>query len=57
MKISPTRYSGLPTMLRQQPLLLGDLGIGDLDLIAQLLAQHLGPAELRADLVDQRAIA
>ena len=48
---------GLADLLRQQPLLLGHLGIGDLHLVAELLAQHLGPAELRADLVDQRAQA
>ena len=38
----------LADLLRQQPLLLGHLRIGDLHLVAKLLAQHLGPAELRA---------
>ena len=57
MKISPTRYSGLPTCCASSTLLLGHLGIGDLHLIAKLLAQHLGPAELRAHLIDQGPLA
>ena len=47
----------LANLLRQHTLLLGHLRIGDLHLIAKLLANHLGPAELRAQLIDQGPLA
>ena len=44
----------LANLLRQDPLPLRDFGVADIHLLAKLLAQHLAPAELRANLIDQR---
>ena len=40
-----------------QPHLIVDLGIGDGQLVGELLAQNLSPAQLHPDLIDQRADA
>ena len=45
---------GLPGLRLEQAALLVDLGVADVALRPQLLAQHPGPAELDANLVDQR---
>ena len=47
----------LADQLGLELLLFRHLGVGHLRLVAQLLAQHLRPAELGADLIDQRALA
>jgi hypothetical protein len=46
---------GLAGLLLQQALLVGDLGLRDLRLLAKLLADHVGPSDLHAQLVDQGA--
>ncbi len=56
MKISPTPEFGLADLLLEQPLLVGHVGVGDLRPCAEHLAQHACPADLHADLVDQRAV-
>ena len=57
MKISPTRYSGLPTCCASRRCCSAISASLIFTLLAKLLAQHLAPAELGADLVDQRALA
>src|SRR5487761_2573456 len=47
----------LAHLLGLQALAVRHLGVGNRRLVAELLAQHLGPAKLRAYLVDQRALA
>ena len=42
-------------MFRHLDLTLREIGVGDRHLVAHRLAQHLAPADLHADLVDQRA--